>query len=173
MIIVEGFDAAGKSTLAAKIGSALGWEVLHPGGPTKDEQDVYNCLLRSLARMRQRCVQDRVTHISEAAYSMLTYPEKSATALNAIREVAAAELIIYCRPPTEVLLEGLRNHRLKEHDDFLEIEKVMNNAPMIIRTYDTLMHLVASYVGVRLLKHDFTDPASETHILQIIERKFK
>lgn len=172
MIIVEGFDCSGKSTLAAKLGETLGWPVLHPGGPTSSAEEVINCLIRSLNRMKQRCVQDRVTHISEAVYSMLTNPRKSALAINSVREVACAELIIYCRPATEIILEKLRDHRLKEHDDILKLDRVLEDAPTLIRLYDTVMHLVGAYAGVRLLKHDWADPNSESHIIEIVRRKF-
>lgn len=173
MIIVEGFDGSGKSTLAGKIGQELGWPVLHPGGPTRSEQEVYDCLIRSLTRMRTKCVQDRVTHVSEAVYSMLAYPMKSAIALNSLREIAVCELVIYCRPPTELLLESFRNHRVKEHDDFMELEKVMRDAPTLIRLYDTMMHLVSFYVGARLIKYDRFADGSESHVLDICRRKFK
>jgi len=172
VIVVEGFDCSGKSTLANKIGAALKWDVLHTGGPTKDCHDVERCIARSYARMHMKCVQDRVTHISETVYSMLTHPEKAAIALNSIREIAVAELVIYCRPPTEFLLEEFMNHERKDHDDFTELETLERNAPMVIRTYDTIMHLVAQYVGVRLLKHDRTDPRSEQQIIDIVRRKF-
>lgn len=173
MIVVEGFDCSGKSTLAARIGAELGWPVLHPGGPTNDEQDVYNCLLRSLSRMRQRCVQDRITHISESVYSMLRYPQKAAIALCAMREVAHAELVVYCRPPTEMLLDSLRDHAVKEHDDPEKLAKTLEDAPTLIRLYDTVMHLAVHYCGVRVLKHDRAILESEEHILSIVRRKFK
>ena len=123
--------------------------------------------------MRQRCVQDRVTHISETVYSMLEHPQKAAVAMCAIREVSVAEMIVYCRPPTEFLLSELNNHLAKEHDDPAKFARVMETAPLLIKVYDTVMHLVSAYAGVRMLRHDRTDPFSLNHIVKIAERKFK
>lgn len=172
MIIVEGFDCAGKSTLAIKIGLAINAPVLHPGGPTRDETDVVACLLRSLSRMKQRCVQDRVTHISESVYSMLPRPKHAVLALNAMREVAHAELIVYCRPPTEVLLEALREHSCKEHETQTHVDRVLEEAPTLIRLYDTVMHLAAMYAGCRVIRYDRTKDGDEQHVLDIVRRKF-
>jgi adenylate kinase family enzyme len=173
VIIVEGFDCSGKSTLALKIALALKIPVLHPGGPTRDESDVVACLLRSLSRMKQRCVQDRVTHISESVYSMLPRPKHAVLALNSIREVAHAELIIYCRPPTEFLLQALvGNHKVKEHDDIEKLGMAMQEAPTLIRLYDTVMHLVAMYAGCRVITYDRAKIGDQEHIMEIVKRKF-
>jgi DNA-directed RNA polymerase specialized sigma24 family protein len=74
---------------------------------------------------------------------------------------------------TVVISNLFRDHRIKEHDDFLEIENVMRDAPTIIRTYDTLMHLVSHYVGCRLIRYDRTLPGQDTQIVELIKRKFK
>lgn len=173
MIVVEGFDSSGKSTLAGKIGEILGWSVLHTGGPTKSREDVIHCLMRSQSRLRQRVVQDRITHISESVYSMLTAPDKAAMALNAIPEIAIAELVIYCRPPHNFLLEAFREHRIKEHDDFMKLEQTMRDAPSLIKVYDTVMNMTAPYLGARLVTYDRSNPDSESHVLELVKRKFR
>lgn len=171
MIIVEGFDGSGKSTLANRIGVMLGWEVLHTGGPTKDETDVISCLLRSRQRMRARCVQDRITHISESAYSLLTYPNKAARALDNLRDIHPQMTVIYCRPPTEFLVQELSAHVRKEWDNDEHMSSVVANARQIIATYDTIMAVVA--LRVDILMYDRTAIGDGERILRIIERRFK
>src|SRR5690606_42074312 len=99
MIIVEGFDASGKTTLANEIGRAMGWQVLHTGGPTRDEGDVYACLFRCYQRVRMRCVQDRVTPISESVYSLLHRPAKAAIDIDALKDTRPAMVGGFAGPP--------------------------------------------------------------------------
>lgn len=172
MIIVEGFDCSGKSTLVRHLAEMLQWSEHHIGGPTRDEDDTMNCLARCRRRMMERCIQDRVTHISESVYAMLDYPKKAALALNSIREVACAELVIYCRPPTEVMLELLEDHEKKEHDDPQKLEIVMETAPTLIRLYDTIMNLVQHHMGCRLITYDFTKVGNYDEVMATIKRKF-
>lgn len=171
MIIVEGFDGSGKSTLANRIGELLGWEVLHTGGPTKDETDVISCLLRSRQRMRQHCVQDRITHISESAYSMLTHPNKAARALDNLRDIHPQMTVIYCRPATEFLVQELSAHVRKEWDNDEHMSTVVANARQIIAAYDTIMAVVSLRVDV--LHYNRQLPGDVTRILNIVERRFK
>lgn len=171
MIIVEGFDGSGKSTLATKIGKLLGWEVLHTGGPTKDEADVISCLLRSRQRMRARCVQDRITHISESAYSLLTHPNKAARALDNLRDIHPQMTVIYCRPATEFLVQELSAHVRKEWDSDDHMSTVVANARQIIAAYDTIMSIVG--LRVSILAYDRTVPEDSDRILKIVERRFR
>lgn len=171
MIIVEGFDGSGKSTLANLIGDLLGWEVLHTGGPTTDEADVISCLLRSRQRMRHRCVQDRITHISEAAYSLLSHPQKAARALDNLRDIHPQLTVIYCRPPTEFLVQEMSAHVRKEWDNDDHMSMVVANSRQIIAIYDTIMAVVALRVDV--LTYDRSAIGDGERILRIIERRFK
>lgn len=170
MIIVEGFDGSGKSTLARRIGERLGWEVLHTGGPTTDETDVLPCLLRSRQRMKQRVVQDRITHVSESAYSMLTHPNKAARALDNLRDIGPQVLVVYCRPPTEFLIQELSAHVRKEWDNDDHMTMVVGNARQIIAAYDTIMSVVALRNHVH--HHNRCLPDDTDRILGIVERRF-
>lgn len=155
MIIVEGFDASGKSTLATEIGKAKKWPVVHTGGPTRDAQDVICCLHRSRMRMTQLCVQDRITHISEAAYSALRFPKKAAWAFAALPEIGPPVCVVYCRPPTKTMIDALvSGHTIKEYDTDEHITHVIKHAEQIIMLYDTIMEIVAQ--RNRVVVHDRT-----------------
>lgn len=172
MIIIEGFDCAGKTTLAHALSNMLNVPMHQLGGPTRDEADVEACLIKCLTRMRQRCVQDRVTHISESVYSMLTNPKKAVIALNSIREVTHAELIIYCRPPTEFLLSELTKHQMKEGDTLEHCQTIVDGAPTLIRLYDSMMTMASYYAGPRVITYDRSKDGDLDHIKAIVRRKF-
>lgn len=168
MIIVEGFDGSGKSTIAQRISAMIGWPVLHTGGPTSDEEDVLKCLVRSRIRMRKAVIQDRVTHISESVYSMLENPRKAALAIRSLHEVRNVTLV-YCRPPTHALLDAIGTHRAKAHESAEHVSRVIETAEQLIAIYDTVIAVVAERCD--LIHYDWTDPYSETTTLTLIKEK--
>lgn len=171
MIIIEGFDCSGKSSLAARISERKGWPVVHTGGPTKDVFEVAACLARTRDRMKQQVIQDRCTHVSEAAYSMLRYPRQAALALNHFSDIAYPICFVYCRPPTDFLIEEYRRrHVAKEYDTTEFSAFVLENARSIIAIYDTLIHMirmkhcaVINYDRTRKDDDVFIDIISEWH----------
>lgn len=168
MIIVEGFDTSGKSTLAAAIGKAISWPVVHTGGPTKDDADVTVCLHRSFQRMYEKVIQDRVTHISEACYSMLVHPSKAALALNAIpKDINSPTLVIYCRPADQVMINALDGHVFKAHDNVKHMTFLRDNAEEIISIYDAVMALVALKNNV--IRYDRTRMNETQRIINIVK----
>lgn len=172
MIIVEGFDASGKSTLAKRIGDVLGWPVLHTGGPTTDEADVVSCLHRSMQRAQKKVVQDRITHISESVYSMTANPGKAALALNAIREIPTTVTLIYCRPPTDVMVSALeREHIRKGYDTPKHMAMITRDAATMIAFYDTVMAM-ASHRIKPIMIHNRCDPLSEQRIVNHITQRY-
>lgn len=172
MIIVEGFDASGKSTLAKKIADKLGWPVLHTGGPTKNYDDVVSCLARSRKRMAMYVVQDRITHVSEAVYSMLTQPKQSAVAIRCLHEIHDGVTMIYCRPPTAFLLEALKNqHIAKGYDSPNHLAHVLENARQLIAIYDTVMEIVGVRTGI--YQYDRSIDGTDEQIINTVVRRHR
>lgn len=171
MIVVEGFDASGKTTLATRIAERLRWPVLHTGGPTTDEADVLACLIRSRQRMQKKCVQDRITHVSESVYSMTEFPAKAARALDAIREIPSTVMVVYAKPPPEFLVEALlHEHRQQAWDTNDHLERVHRDARTMIAFYDTVMAMVELRVPV--IRFDRSRPGETEKILKLVEERF-
>lgn len=171
MIVVEGFDASGKSTLAKRIAEMLHWPVLHTGGPTSDEADVIACLMRSRSRWQKKVVQDRVTHISESVYSHLEFPAKAARALEAIREIPPTVFMVYCKPPPEFLTNALiEEHRQQAWDTNDHLERVHRDARSMIAFYDTVMAMVSLRCQVHVYDRS-REPGAES-ILKLVEERF-
>ena len=171
MIVVEGFDASGKSTLAKKSADRLGWPVLHTGGPTTDEADVIACLHRSKMRWQKKVVQDRITHISESVYSMTEFPAKAARALDAICEIPPTAFVIYCKPPPEFLMRALReDHKAKSWDTDDHMDRVERDAAQMIAFYDTVMAMVSLRCQVHI--YDRTVDQGAVNIITAIEERF-
>lgn len=154
MIIVEGYDGSGKTTAAEKLAERFSLTLFHAGGPPNTTLDVMSCMARAQARMAQKVVQDRVTHVSESVYGMLCRPRHCALALSRIPDLRFARVLLYCRPPDEQILENLVDHRMKGHDDPDHVAFVKAKARDLIRVYDTVIEMARQHVCV--LVYDYT-----------------
>ena len=157
MIIVEGYDGSGKTTVAEKIGDRFELPVYHAGGPPDGELGVMSCAARSLSRMGVRCVQDRVTQVSHSVYSMLRKPRESAIALSRITDLKAARLLIYCRPQLPTLLSNVERHVTKAHDTDAHNQFVKASANALYYVYDTVVALASYNVAIAIYDYDNDD----------------
>lgn len=143
MIIIEGMDNSGKSTLATK----LGLEVIHPG-PAPSTYEIEQGFLESQLRdARLPIVMDRVTCISQQVYQNKLFDQRYMDFLN--RMLATPHcIVIYCRPPDKVIL-NLDTQEIKEYDTVESMAKLKANASNYIKSYDKLMskipHLLYNY----------------------------
>lgn len=133
MIILEGFDGAGKSTLAAK----LKFPVKHAGGPPKTLLDLISNLKSQSEWCGQRVILDRVTCISHQVYGNAMWDPKL---LHCLREMMKCKntVLVYCRPPNEVLLD-FSKHEVKGHDSTEHLEMIEKEALTFISRYDEIM----------------------------------
>ena len=160
MIILEGFDNSGKSTLA----SAIEWPKYHPGPrPTSLKAEI-GCITDQILMVRSECnvVYDRVTCISQLAYN----PNPSYMAFRTVvaEYMANHATLIYCRPPIEVITDFSR-HEIKTYDDEQWIEYVQENADVIVKRYDSIMRKLNHIV------YDWTKPSQQ--VLDLINKANK
>lgn len=171
MIVVEGFDGSGKSTLCKLLSAALKLPVETIGGPTKDVQDVIKCLDKSYAALSRDSIKDRTTYVSESVYSSLSDPAKAAMALTSINDISRITwrkriVMVYCRPPTGFLINELALHEDKAHDPPGHMDRVRRQAPFLIDFYDVVVRMVARQ-RVRVIEYDRTKDKIEPVIEQL------
>jgi len=154
VIVVEGYDCTGKTTLVEKISTWTGFVVRHSGGPPKDLNHVRRCLARCASRMTGPIIQDRVTQVSEGVYGMLCRPSMSALALSRVSDLRFARLLVYCRPGIETILNRLQTHQLKDHDSVEHAEYVLRKAETMIAIYDTVIEMARPYVDVFVYNYE-------------------
>lgn len=145
MIVVEGADNSGKSTLGKSIGLAY-----HSAGPApSDSAELVRCLKEQRARASQPCVQDRLTCISQQVYS--DAPESSLLQ-NDLEELVELPfvVIVYCRPPERTLMD-LSTHCVKSYDTEENMERLVRRQLEYIQRYDELMNKIPHVV------YDWTD----------------
>jgi len=151
MIVVEGPDNAGKSTLIGKLSRTLGWNVYHPGGPPANAEEFLKQAISSLKYAHEKVIQDRSMIISDPVYSTV-YPRNFSCDYHELIVtlcVYVNPVIIYCRPPDEFMLDFSR-HEIGENDDENQLITLHSNMPRIIQEYDMVM------LSIQHIKYDHT-----------------
>lgn len=136
IIVVEGPDGAGKSTLATLLQEHFKWPIVHGGGPLSNRLDF-------LGRVRTKGwndlfpkILDRVSYISELVYAKepLVSPNELNTWVRNIRPV----LIFCCLETSEEMVERISDN-FKAHKTLEQLEKVKKEHPEITRKYKAVM----------------------------------
>ncbi|MFN9301361.1 MAG: hypothetical protein ACK6DA_01190 [Candidatus Kapaibacterium sp.] len=176
MIILEGPDGAGKSTLGRILENELGLKVFHPGGAPDFVQFTEYCN-RCNEMLRENYVCDRVSQISEYVYGPITNGRTmvSTRDVEDYLDFLRAELgvlVIYCKSSN--IDKAKDKLQTKDHkpEEFLQLVK--DNHAKIVAAYD---HLFALPAAERLrddnllLEYDYTSVKSVHKILRAVKEK--
>lgn len=139
LIILEGADGGGKTTLAAKLVKDLAASYYHSGGPkTPEEMQMRINELEIMAHSKDFVIVDRVPWISEMIYPYAFGRKPILTVKQHLENLKLPQKIIFCRPdgPMQMSLE-LKAHKPKEHT-----ENVIKNHERIIDLYDALFQRI-------------------------------
>lgn len=156
MIVIEGPDGAGKSTLIHRLLGQLPLRVLHGGGPPSSVAELRDRVWSSHQRYP---VLDRWAAISELVYGRVLRGE---TAIPEQELYAAIErfnpTIIYCRPPMDVLLSRLGNtHRPeKVYKSEEHCQEVISRYTKIVEAYDLLTQQLQELSIATVVHYDHT-----------------
>lgn len=153
IIILEGPDGSGKSTLGNNLSTEFGLKCFHSGKPTtQKEMDDRIDFIISLKD--ELWILDRAPWISEAVYSKCF--NRPFLDTDRILEIwfKVPQLVIYCVPsfisPDQISTET-KSHK---SPDFLK--RVKKNHQAIVQQYDEVINLIPAHIEV--LRYDFTLP---------------
>lgn len=146
MIILEGPDNAGKTTLAKSLSLALEIPIHHSGGPPKDKSEILHrqANINTLLFNRKVLILDRIPVISDATYGQVL---RGSSHFDDTQQPAEVRRnlwlpIIYCRPPTSHLLNlDARLEEIKAYKPPEHVAAVKANAAAIVTRYDMVMGL--------------------------------
>lgn len=147
IIVVEGPDNAGKTTLALELAKKLRALFVKAERPRhRPDLLIYQGILEQAQRYSGLVVVDRHLAISEPIYGSIIRGGHDLDADDIALCCSRMDAVIYCRPPTGVILASLsgRTH----------MSGVLENAGAIIRAYDALFHPESAWDN--LFHYDFT-----------------
>jgi hypothetical protein len=159
MIVVEGFDNTGKSTLMEQIRSYTGVSGHASNGRPHSTQEMFNRMHHYLDYPHVS-LHDRIHCISETVYGPIIRDQYTFTTPDG-REIekifkATPHLIIYCRPPREYIFN---------YGDRGQMEGVIENDVKLLHAYDQKIRYMINEGGWRIMLHDYTDSNSLKQIL--------
>lgn len=164
MIIIEGMDNTGKSTLAKKLNEQFGLRIIKRSGPPKDNGEFLLDTLSFLV-LNPQAIFDRHPIISEGIYGPILRDvnvfetEGTTWEFYIDRMVTNNPLIIYCRPPTEKVLCFKPNSQMSG---------VEENAKRLLQKYDALIGRLESRRAL-VIKYDFTQLVADVPIEFAVE----
>lgn len=162
MIIVEGMDNSGKSTLVAKLAGTLKiMAITSRSRPTSIDDIAQYTAEMTLLSCKYPVVFDRWQPISESIYGPICrcttlIDDEAKTALDWVTAFVNP-LVIYCRPQLETIIGSIH-----ERD---QMEGVVENVSRLVQAYDRRMHELSQVMSV--IEYDYTRNSYEdllTHV---------
>ncbi len=151
MIIIEGPDGSGKTTLATKLATGLTKRVLHAGGPPKTREDIYDRIYGQFLQFGE--ILDRATIVSEPVYGPLLRKKIQIKPESWKRWVQIYSdrgfILIYCRPSINLLLRHTSQETAvlregKSYKSEAQVERVKKDIVKIVCAYDDVIKKIRS-----------------------------
>lgn len=164
MIIIDGMDNTGKTTLAHKLADRFELPYLHSPSEYKyDFNRMFGWAIRELGS-EVRAIYDRFSPITDMIYGPVLRggtPYLTDQRGIAIRELlrSTPHIIIYCRPPRDVILDfGTRE----------QMEGVIDHSVKLLESYDRYMHKLRE-TGHNIVVYDYTNPHGYDEVVESLE----
>lgn len=153
MIIAEGPDGGGKTTLLAEIAKQSGRTPFHPGSPPKDRQMLLARFEQALGH-NDNALLDRLPMISELVYRPalegrhISAPSEVWSYIDRLQQLRHP-LFVYCRPPDSTVIGNIYTvQQQKTHKPQQLTDRIARQIHWILKFYDEVM--------VKALEHGLT-----------------
>jgi hypothetical protein len=150
LIVVEGPDGAGKSTLIESARQKKEYFVRwQSSGPPPDLKTVIQVLFWLSSFPKDvHVVCDRIPCISDRVYGPILRGIDLFEKMPLDFGLGKLDTLVYCRPPTETLL--------KNATEGTHLEGVRERQEQIVQGYDALINKLAEKLSARVIEYDFT-----------------
>lgn len=160
-IILEGPDAAGKTTLGQKL-QDNGFDLIMSGGAPQNETELLEYCNMQLAHCgRRQAALDRISPISHPIYNPFYRGSKMIKEWLDRMINHRDTLIVYCRPPNEVMMRP-EKHQWKDYDSDEHKQKILDGQMQFIQLYDDFFDKVPN------VQYDYTDNTSSLTLIELL-----
>lgn len=152
VILVEGCDNTGKTTLVNKLAHKTGYTVVHSKGPDKDQIKPWLNHILEKAENGENLIMDRVSLVSEQVYGPILRGDSVFGPSEWLglwgRFMELQPKIVYCRPPREVILGTITERE--------QMGGVAENCRKLIDAYDNFFNYLLEVRLATFLVYDYT-----------------
>lgn len=169
MLIVEGMDNSGKSTLTQKLSQDLDLAVLHSPSEYRYNFDKMMDWMENEMENQRPVIYDRISPISDSVYGPIirggTPYNNTVQGQKIFQKLKQMKhFIIYCRPPAEKIL-GFGDGRE-------QMVGVHENGRTLLAAYDNKIGNMVD-TGWRIFIYDYTDPTAYKTLLKEVKAFLK
>lgn len=172
MILVEGPDNSGKSTLINQLVKEFDLTLLdRPHGPPKDINELEERIKALEPYYNKRnVIIDRHPLIGEAIYGPILRKEDKLLKLKNLRDLkrtfwSSDLFIIYCRPPMDKIM-NMETHQVKDYDTPEHLKALKRNVVSIIDAYDLKMWLCQAHT------YNYTKPDALKNLILTLRKEY-
>lgn len=165
MIIVEGVDNSGKSTLVDELQERLKIGTISEDKPTGTPEQCWEEALRQLEH--RVAIRDRVAVISELVYGPIIRGKSALGEYHgdALMNLYSKDvLIIYCKPPLNVVLDNQGREQM---------DGVIQNHRALYDRYDRIMTEIKRFGSCQVIEYDWTSSTSKAKMLDKVDQYFE
>jgi len=151
MIILEGPDLGGKTTIGERLENLTEKKCYHTGGPPKNKEE----FLQKVSKIPNNVICDRHPYISEIVYGSMRKNEPYVD----FKELSTFlkkenPLILYCKPDSSFLREQLIYLKEKPHKPQDHVNNIKKYYELYLYKYEELMYEILKYHN-NIIKIDF------------------
>lgn len=159
IIVVEGVDNSGKTTLALELAKRLRAVFVKVERPAKgNDLPAFSNILEVASLYSGIVVIDRHVAISEPIYGEIIRGGHALREDEMKSAIARVTDIVYCRPPTDVIMGTLEVRG--------QMEGVVKHAAELLKAYDFLFEEDVPGVGHKLHRYDYTQKDALVNLLK-------
>lgn len=167
MIVAEGADGSGKTTLLERIAERTGRQIIHVGGPPESLDDIIQRMGHQI--MNPDALHDRTPLISELVYSDESLLTPDAVDYWAAIYRGAGVVVVYCRPPNEIILETVAAASVagKPYKSTEHLDAVKQRIETIVSNYDRVIQNMV-FRGITVLGYNRENKSRDSFIETIL-----
>lgn len=171
MILIEGPDGAGKSTLARELGAALGLNQTHSPGPRGARERTYDALGEAVKGNSPVRIHDRL-YYSEIVYGIVLrgrveFSHRERVYVETVLHGALNVPTIFCMPPLETVVKNVED---TGEGQLAGNIPVVPHIKKIYAKYDQIVRNLTWMENARMIRYNYLDTSNKGIMMEVIQK---